>query len=67
MHRERGNLYIILHQVYDTRLHGVLGGFVRIVHAQFAEDVLAMAVHGVETQVPFGGYLFGRFTQSNFF
>lgn len=63
MCRERGDLYIIFHQVYDACLHGIFGGFVRIVYTQFPEDILPVAVYRMEAEVSFGSYFFGCFPQ----
>jgi hypothetical protein len=35
---------------------------VGIVHIQFSEDIFPVAVHGMETEVSFGCYFFGRFS-----
>lgn len=48
-------------------LHGIFGGFVRIVYTQFPEDILPVAVYRMEAEVSFGGYFFGCFPQGYLF
>lgn len=44
-----------------------IAGLVRIVDPQLAENILPVAIDGMKAEVFFRCYLFGRFTQSDFF
>ena len=59
---EAGKSDIVLHQIHNARFHSIFRSFVSVVHTQFSEDILPVAVHGMETEVSFGCYFFGSFS-----
>ena len=50
------SLYIIVHQVYDTRSECILGGIMCIVYSQFAEDVFLVRTYGKFAVESHGSY-----------
>ena len=58
-------LDIIVGHIYNSCPNGIFGGFVYVIDLQFPENIFAVSIDGVKTQVAFGGNFFGCFAQSN--
>ena len=60
-------LNVVLHQFDNAAFDGLAHRLLGIVHLQLPEDVLAVAIDGVEAEVLFVGYLLGAFSQGYLF
>ena len=58
------SLYIIVHQVYDTRSECILGGIMCIVYSQFAEDVFLVRTYGKFAVESHGSYFLHTMSES---